>query len=387
MSTRAWDAVVIGSGIHGAGAAYFLSRAGWRVLIVEAGEAGSGTSSSTNANLALHNRDPLQPEFPLAFHTPAMYEGLQEELSTDLEFSRRGGLMLADEASDLENLRERAARQAAAGLRVEMLDATMLRQRDSVVAADLLGGVYCADSAWVNPLLVVAAYVAALRRRGGHIWTNTPATAIRTERGRVVGVETPRGVAATEWVINAAGPNAGAVAAMAGVPFAITPVWGQLLVTAPVAPTGVAQWNEAAIVRGHARDGFAVRFLATRLPSGNLLIGRCELRGEMRRRVIPEAIPQVLRRAIRFLPLVGGLRILRIFAGVRPFSPDGRPAIGPVPEPHGFALLAGFGDKGIGQGIAAKLLAQALCGEHPEISLDAFAPDRFYSPMARADST
>jgi D-amino-acid dehydrogenase len=69
--------------------------------------------------------------------------------------------------------------------------------------------------------------------------------------------------------------------------------------------------------------------------------------------------------------------VIRVFAGIRPYSPDERPAIGRVPSLPGFAMLAGFGDKGIGLSAAPRLLAQALCGRTPDIPLDPFDPGRF----------
>ncbi|MDR7555494.1 MAG: FAD-dependent oxidoreductase [Armatimonadota bacterium] len=327
MSRPTAYGVIVGSGIRGAGAAYFMARRGWRVHVVEVGEVGGGTSTATNANLAPHNRDPLSPEFGLAMATAAMYASPEADFSADLEFRRCGRVMLAED---------------------------------------------------VNPLLAVGAYLRAVRRMGGQVWTQTPATRVRVERGRVVEVQTPHDPIATGLVIDAARASAGAVACMAGMPFDITLVWGQLVVTEPVPSRGVGTWNEAAVVlHHHDRTGYAVRFLATRVASGNLLIGRCELAGEAQRRVILEAVAPVLRRGVRFIPAIRDLRVIRIFAGIRPYSPDERAAIGLVPSPLGFALLAGFGDKGIGLSAGTRLLTQALCGERPDLPLEPFDPARF----------
>jgi glycine/D-amino acid oxidase-like deaminating enzyme len=227
-------------------------------------------------------------------------------------------------------------------------------------------------------MLVVRAYLRALTRLGGSIRTQTPVTGLRVTAGRVVAVLTPGGEIPTSLVINAAGPGAGLIARLAGVPFDITPVWGQLIVTETAPPRAVNHWGEMHGPGPHGpADGYAVRFLATRVASGNILIGRCEVSGESRRRVIPAAIRPVLDRASRFMPFLKALRVIRVFAGIRPYSPDERPAIGRTASPEGFAMLAGFGDKGIGLSAAPRLLAQALCGRAPDIPLEAFDPGRF----------
>jgi glycine/D-amino acid oxidase-like deaminating enzyme len=370
--------VVVGTGIHGAGVAYYLAAAGWRVLVLDAGEAGGGTSSATNANLSIHNRDPLLPDYALARTTLAMYAHLGQELDADLEFEPRGGLTVADDDETMRLLAARAARLRATGVRAEVLDGDGLRRVEPALGGPIAGGIYCPDSAWVNPMLVVRAYLRAVARRGGEIRTQTPVTGLRISGGRVVGVATPDGEVSTPLVINAAGPGAGVIARMAGVSFDITPVWGQLVVTEITPPHPVNHWGEVHVPGPHgAGDGYGVRFLATRVVSGNILIGRCEVIGEARRRVIPSAIRPVLDRASRFLPFLKDLRVIRVFAGIRPYSPDERPAIGRLPSLPGFAMLAGFGDKGIGLSAAPRLLAQALCDRTPDISLDPFDPGRF----------
>ncbi|MBM3449719.1 MAG: FAD-dependent oxidoreductase [Armatimonadetes bacterium] len=387
MRSRA-DAVIAGAGILGAVAALHLAEAGWRVAVLDAGDFAGGTSGATNANLALQNRDPHTPEFALALHTAAMLRDFEARYGWDLELRTAGGISFVERPEDLSRVRGRAEAQRAAGLAAEVVEGADVRRIAPDAAPDLAGGLYAPQSAWINPFHVVEACLARVRARGGTVAFRTPVTAIGVDEGRVTYVEAPSGRIDTPIVIDAAGVAAGAVAALAGVPFRIVPVWGQLVVVEEHGVVGgrVANMNEASLalrgskaeaLRGSTPDDFAVRFLATRLPSGHLLVGRCEIHGEARRRVDPAALRAVARRATRFVPSIASRRVLRVFAGIRPFSPDDRPAVGATPAVRGFALLAGFGDRGVGLCGAAKILAQQLLGEVPDLSLAPYDAARF----------
>jgi sarcosine oxidase subunit beta len=308
-----------------------------------------------------------------------MYESLQDELEEDLQFRRLGGITLAEDSSALALLRQWAVQQRATGLQVELLDDGALQNADMGSAPGLAGALYCPESSWVNPLLVVAAYLRAVRRMGGEVWVGTPVREVLVQGDRVQGVATSREVVHAPWVINAAGLGADSIIGLEGYPMQITPVWGQIVVTERVRPYAVGMWTEAAILRDHSpSDTYSVRLVCTRPPSGNLLIGRCEISGEVNRRAKFDPIKPVLVRAVKYLPFLLNLRVLRLFASSRAFCQDRRALVGLLPSLNGMAILAGFGDGGITLGVAAKCLAQVLCRTEPELDLSAFDPSRLF---------
>jgi sarcosine oxidase subunit beta len=70
--------------------------------------------------------------------------------------------------------------------------------------------------------------------------------------------------------------------------------------------------------------------------------------------------------------------VIRTFAGLRPFTPDGLPILGPVKSLEGFIMAAGHEGDGIALSpITGDLMSQSLLGKKPDICLDPFLPDRF----------
>ena len=86
-------------------------------------------------------------------------------------------------------------------------------------------------------------------------------------------------------------------------------------------------------------------------PSGNCLIGRSGEEGKEEIEIRPEAINAIIKRAEYFIPMLSKVSIIRVFAGIRPYSPDGLPFLGELQDPKGFFLACGFGDKEIAKSI------------------------------------
>ncbi|MHB1162198.1 MAG: NAD(P)/FAD-dependent oxidoreductase, partial [Chloroflexota bacterium] len=83
-------------------------------------------------------------------------------------------------------------------------------------------------------------------------------------------------------------------------------------------------------------------------------------------------------RALRFFPSLGELRSIRNYAGLRPFSPDHLPLIGPMPGAEGFYLATGHEGAGIGLAPATgRLIAQWVTRQPLDFPAEWFRPDRF----------
>jgi len=85
-------------------------------------------------------------------------------------------------------------------------------------------------------------------------------------------------------------------------------------------------------------------------------------------------------RAARFLPALTreGVKVIRSYAGLRPWSPDHRPLIGPVEAVPGFYLAAGHEGAGIGLApVTGGLIADWITGAELPLFADQVRPDRF----------
>ncbi len=388
------DVVVIGGGVIGTEMAYFLSEEGVDVCLVEQAGLASGTSGATASTLALYNRMP-GPEWDLAMESREVYKNAKETLGHDCDFEFVSSLMLIEKEENIPWVEGRVEKQRAAGLDIEMISREELRKIDPYASLDLVGAAFCHPSAWVNSMLLCNAFAEAARRNGARIYTDARVTGLAVEGGKVKGVQTTTGNIACDIVVNAAGPQADAIGELVGCRIPIRWNRGTVVVTQPLPYMEVRLRGEGV---DHARSKakreayfasesgeremdpdikYDIHFTVTQTKSGNLLIGRSGEDHPKDRTVQLGAVMAIVKTNVRFVPALAKATSIRIYAGIRPYSPDLLPLLGPLDEPKGFFLACCFGDKGVGLGAGSvKHVVRSIVDSDHRIP-DALRPDRF----------
>src|SRR3954464_5060823 len=194
-----YDVVIIGGGGHGLATAYYLAlEHGVRdVAVLEKGPIGLG---NTGRNTTIIRSNYLWDASARIYeHSLKLWEGLSAELNFNVMLSQRGVLNLAHNEADIREGRRRVNANRLNGIDAEWLDAEAVKRfcpilnispdaRYPVLGATLQrrGGVARHDAvAW--------GFARAADSLGVEIIENCEVTAIRTEAGRVTGVETTRG--------------------------------------------------------------------------------------------------------------------------------------------------------------------------------------------------
>jgi len=376
------DVVVIGGGIVGASCAYYLCAAGLEVHLVEQRFPASGTSRACDGLVLLW--DKRGAELELGRASAALWAELAEDLDLDFEYARTGTVLLAEDEAGVAAARQRVVAMETAGIRAHALDGHGLRALEPNLASDLAGGVFFPDDAQVDPRRATLALLSAAQEQGLTLHIHAEVLAIHREggRGRVSEVVTRTGEIATETVVCAAGAWSDEVARLVGIQVPIRPRKGHILVTAKV--PGLIQHpllegGYAATVQSASED-LEVAFVAEMTASGTLLLGSSRQFVGFDRAVALPVIQAIAARAVRFLPTLAQnrVKVIRSYAGLRPWSPDHLPLIGPLEAVPGFYLAAGHEGAGIGLApVTGRLIADWIC----DAELPAFAaevrPDRF----------
>lgn len=140
--------VVVGAGVVGAACAFHAVSAGMDVTVTDRGPVGAGTTSRGEGNVLLSDKAP-GPELALAHLSRTLWDEAGRELGPDsLELEAKGGLVVASGVENLAALREFAARQEAAGVRVEQVD--RVRDLEPHLAPGIPGGVHYPQDAQVH---------------------------------------------------------------------------------------------------------------------------------------------------------------------------------------------------------------------------------------------
>jgi glycine/D-amino acid oxidase-like deaminating enzyme len=235
---KAADIVVIGGGIVGATAAYFLARRGHSVALVEKGYVGCEQSSRNWGWCRQQNRDAR--ELPLAILSLRLWDEMTQAIGRDLGFRRCGLLYATEDASQLadwDKWRETARRF---NVNTRMLSAQEAAAKMPSPNRRWLGGIHSMDDGKAEPALAAPAIAEGARAHGATIHQNCAARGLDITNGAVTGVVTEKGVIRTRAAICAAGAWASAFCRAHGIFFPQASVRTTALRTRPMDNIGEA---------------------------------------------------------------------------------------------------------------------------------------------------
>ncbi len=367
--TSETDVVVIGGGIVGLATAFYLATRGRAVTVLERRTVGWEASGRTAAGVRQQGRD--LRELPLAMAAVEVWGTLDQELQGHTGYRRDGNVFVAMSRDGMTQLEERAARERALGLGVEMLTAAQLRARLPAISDRCAGGKYCPTDGIAEPTLVMPSLARAVERAGGRLLVGTEALDFVVEDRRVVSIVTEGIDVRPKVTVLAAGPWTPLLATRLGVTLPITPVRSQLMRTGP---TGLV-CKEFLISR-------ELGVYCRPASGGAMLIGGECMRGEGDPRAARE---NALRRISACIPALEGVPIERMWSGLLDVTPDEVAMIGPLPGFRDCFVAAGFSGHGfcLGPGVG-RLVAEWIVDGKPSLSLHALSPDRFGIQTAHA---
>jgi len=387
------DVLILGAGVNGLSIAYELCKRGKRVVVAEKSEIGAGASGSCDDMILLQSKKPgilLQ----MAFASLELFKGLVGELPCDIEFDTRGGMILIEDEEQLALMEGFAEGQRKYGLEVDIVDKKRVRELQPLVADDIIASTYSSRDSQVNPLLLMKAYYLGASARGLVLLRGSAPTAIEQRAGRwatrfVNGDEIESGA-----VVNAAGAWASSICSLLGFELPIIPRKGQVMVTEQMPPIGatnvwsakyiasklkpVAAKPQAAGAAATPAERYGLGFAFTSTHSGNYLVGSTRENVGYDTRTEPEALALIGRQVKRFFPVLENVNFIRTFAGLRPSTTDGMPAIGEAPGFPGFFVAAGHEGDGIALSpITGKVVADLIEGKPTGFDLGQLSPARF----------
>jgi len=414
------DVVVIGGGIVGVFAAYYLAQRGVSVALVEKGRIGAEQSSRNWGWCRQQNRD--ERELPMATRSLELWDQFAIDSGEDTGFRRCGLLFLSNDEAELSGWASWRDFAKTSGVTSHMLSSREAAERGNVTGRAWKGGVFSPNDGTADPAKAAPAVAAALMKLGGSVHQNCAARGIETEGGRVSGVITEAGVIKTRTAVHAGGAWASAFCRQLGIRFPQASIRQSILSVSPVEhhlPDALVMQGVSATRRGDGRYALAIsgrarvditpqfmRFAPQFVPMfakrwRSLLPGGLQgIRGghetlrrwrldaptPMERMRILDPTPCVStikethRRAVELLPQLQGAQITHAWAGFVDSTPDGVPGIGEVPGMPGFILAAGFSGHGFGIGPGAgHLIADLATGAEPIVDPTPFRPGRFSS--------
>ncbi len=362
------DVIVVGAGLLGSAMAYGLARTGARVTLLDDGDQAYRASRGNFGLVWVQGKGVGKPEYARwswgsARLWPGLARALLEETGVDVRLQQRGGLHiclsedeLAERRSRLQGIRE----AVGPDYEFEMLDLQAARELMPGLGPEVPGVSFSLMDGHVNPLKLLGALHAACRHRGVAILTGRHVEAIARK-----GADFEVRAGGERWqaarVVLAAGLANRTLAPLVGVDAPIGPNRGEVLITERLPPAlayptnYIRQTDEGTIQIGDSLED----------------VGYDDS-------VSTPVLGGIARRAIRCLPSLAGLRLVRSWAALRVMTPDGFPIYQESASvPGAFVVSCHSGVTLAAQHVFT--IAPWLGGGERPRAIDGFRADRFHS--------
>ena len=374
MSNKA-DVVIVGGGVIGCATAYYLSKKGKSVIVLEGSEnIGNGGSSRNGGGVRQSGRDPR--ELPLAMYgIEKLWPHLSEELGVDCEYHKEGNLRLGKTKKHLDILQGLTDRAVACGLDVRMVDAKEVKEINPFLSDEVIGASWCPTDGHANPMVTTLAYYRKARMQGVRFLTGEKVISLKKVKGRVKKVITENNVYEGDYVLVAAGYESREILATVGIDVPMHQELLECLVTEaePHMFNQMLGTAEADFYGHQTEHGSFVFGGSSGLELNNKDIG---VKNSPSNTSI--TAPCICRGIMKYFPSLEDAKIVRTWAGYVDTSQDGVPVLGEVDEVPGLIIACAFTGHGFGIAPAVgEQLAMLITDGTTAIDLSPLRYDRF----------
>jgi len=408
--------VIIGAGIVGASAAFYLARRGISVALIEKGNVGCEQSSRNWGWCRQQNRDAR--EMPLAVLAMRLWDEAAAEIGEDLGFRRCGLVYASDDEKQLADWEKWQEVAREFGVETRMLSAIEATQKIPATKRKWRGGLHAAHDGKAEPALAAPVFASGARKLGATLHQQCAAYGVEFANGTVKGVHTEKGYIATDAVLCSAGAWASAFCHSLGISFPQASVRQTALRTRPAPNIGEAIYTPDCALTRRLDGGYtlaisgranlevtpqSLRFakpfmpmFIKRLKAVQISAGKSFLRGPEslamwysgkperfgQIRVLdpapnPGTMRAVLERVRSNFPALANIDVSEAWGGYVDSTPDAVPVISPVENVPGLYLAAGCSGHGFGLGPGVGYLAaQLVVNDTPSVAPGPFRLSR-----------
>jgi glycine oxidase len=372
------DVVVVGGGVIGLSIAWCLAREGVRATVLDRGEMGQGASWAGAGMIPPHvERLRTNPTIDLRSWSAMLYpewsDKLREETGIDNGYRRNGGVDVAADLSEDNELKTSAGRWRNEKIVYERLEPGDFARVEPALNPELRVAYFLPDRAQIRNPRHVKALARSLGMRGVPLRRFSAVLGFEARDGRVSAVLTESGPIPCGQVVVAAGAWSSGILEGLGVRVATPPLKGQIVLLR----------SDRLLLRRIVEHG--KNYLVPR-DDGRILIGATEEDAGFDTRSTPEALRDLVAEAYRLCPSLKDAEVERSWAGLRPGSVDSKPYLGFAPGYSNVIVATGHKRAGLQLAPAsAEVIADLVMGRPPRVDLAPFRLDR--EPGEPADPT
>ena len=416
MDVSNCDVLVIGGGVIGVCTAYELAGRGARVTLIERGEIASGASYGNGGLIVPSHCIPLaspgaplqglkwmfdqespfyiKPRFDpelvewlirfavasrhatmmrsitvlrnLLLASSQVYEEIAAQAGFEFNYEQKGTLSVYLGLHALEVGVEEARLLEQLGVSARVMDVQELHEFEPALSPDVVGGIHFSQDAHIDSFRFVTGLAEKAKERGVQILTKTEALGLEFSNDRIINVRTTHGDISAEHVVLSAGSWSPEMARNLGIKLPVQPAKGYSITLESLesSPKTPLMFGEAHVV-------------VTPLSGRLRLAGTLEFAG-MDYSINERRVAAIKRASVRYLNGIEKAKLIEIWRGFRPCTPDDLPIISRTERYNNLIVATGHATLGMSLGpITGRLVAQLVVGETPDVEIEALRLERF----------
>ncbi len=410
------NVLIIGGGVIGVCSAYYLAQNGIQVTLIEKGEIASGCSYGNGGLIVPSHCVPLaspgalgsglrwlfdsqspfyiKPRFDmelfgwlfrfafasrhqqmlraipimrdLLFASRASYEELAKQAGFDFGFEGNGSLLVYLSKEKLQHEMEEAHLLEGFDIPLKVMDQSEVHDLEPALLPEVVGGIFYPRDGHINPHRFVTGLAEKAKGLGAQVWVKTEAMGFERSQGKIIKIHTTRGDISPKQVILATGSWSPQVARSLKLKIPIQAAKGYsiTLENPSVSPKIPLSFGEARVVVNPLGDSLR-------------LAGTLELAG-MDFSINARRVDAMRKASSGYLPGLNDAKVIEIWRGLRPCTPDGLPIISRSQDFENLIIAAGHAMLGMSLGpITGKLVSQLVNEEKPVVDVSPFRMERF----------
>ena len=311
-----YDFAIVGGGLVGSSIAWGLARAGYKLVVLDEGDVAYRASRGNFALISVQRKGLGLSAYGLwtkrsSDAWPVFHRELHDISGVDVAFERAGGLQLclsdAELDREIETVKQLYGQRNMFSYPYEILDHAGVSARIPEIGPEVVGGIYFPVDGQCNSLRLFHALHSGMRPLGIDYRPNRRVEQI-SGCGGGFRITTANGEVIAEKLVLAAGLSNARLGPMVGLNVPVRPQRGQIIVTEKIRPFlhyplySMRQTDEGSVMLGDSVEE----------------VGLDD-------RVSYAVLSTMASRAVRTIPLLGTVNVVRTWAALRIMTEDGFP--------------------------------------------------------------
>jgi sarcosine oxidase subunit beta len=339
---KKFDVLIIGAGSIGVPSAYYLSKKGLSVGVIEKlPSEGRGQNRAAIGGIRATHSDPAK--IKICQLTIELMNRFEKEHNIDIDWISGGYLFpVYDEVLE-GKLKKLLETQKKFNLNINWIDADKVKELvPGINPENLRGGTFSPEDGSASPLKLTGAYLKLAREQKAEFFFNEEVTGFKIENNKIIEVQTDKDKYSADIIINAAGGDAKEIGLLSNLDIPVNPDCHEAGITEPVKPffkpmvVDIRQDENSANYYFYQNKEGQVVFCITPKPA---ILGKDIDNTSV-------FLPLVVKRILKLYPRLRNLRIRRTWRGLYPMTPDGFPIVGWTNEISNMFLAVGMCGQG-----------------------------------------